>query len=226
MMIKKAENPFYHFHGWKRFINYSYITSIHIMKGIGIDVIGFSHEYGYDCIPSIESIYDLRMILPLSIILIFLFSVEIAYRKALYNDFQFTITLCFLLSWMSTLFPITGLYRVGTFVADRIVLPFTFATSIIIGKITSKWILHQPNTTPSKTKTKTKTKIIIKSMIIASILLFMSKRVYYRSQEWMRSETLFQSSLVTCPRYAKANLQLSKVYSGTIPGMIDLEKSL
>jgi len=42
----------------------------------------------------------------------------------------------------------------------------------------------------------------------------------------MDSKTLLESSLRTCPRSAKSNVELSKIYSGLYPAELDLKKAL
>ena len=42
----------------------------------------------------------------------------------------------------------------------------------------------------------------------------------------MDSVTLMESSLKTCPRSIKSNLETSKLYSGLVPHMLDLDKAL
>lgn len=225
-LIQKAENPFYRFEGWKRVINFSYVVAVHISKGIGIDPIGFSHEYGFNCVPEIESIYDVRLLLPLFIVISIVIFLELAYRKTRYNDYDWAVKSIFGLSWLITLFPISGIIRTGVFIGDRMVVPFTFAVTIIAGNMISEWILPSRSEMIHTETPRQKTKVMEKLLKVSLCLIWMSVRIHRRSGQWMSSPSLFESSLRTCPRYAKANLQLSKVYSGTIPGMTDYEKSL
>jgi hypothetical protein len=80
-LIRPAENSFYkHIHGWsisRRIMNFSYVTSLHVMKSLGVEMVGMSHEYGYDCIPEMRvgnyndvPVVDLRLALPLLLILV------------------------------------------------------------------------------------------------------------------------------------------------------------
>ena len=67
-LIRPAENPFYALGGMDRVLNYSYVMSIHVVKSIGmgfVDLVGFSHEYGFDCVKRIDSLYDGRLLYPL-----------------------------------------------------------------------------------------------------------------------------------------------------------------
>lgn len=74
-LIRPAENPFYDKldkNQWTlatRMMNYSYVLSLHIMKAFGVETIGMSHEYGFDCIPEMDSMLDDRMKLPMLILL-------------------------------------------------------------------------------------------------------------------------------------------------------------
>jgi hypothetical protein len=56
---------------------FSYETSLHVMKSLGVEIVGMSHEYGYDCIPEMRvgnyndvPVVDLRLALPLLLILV------------------------------------------------------------------------------------------------------------------------------------------------------------
>lgn len=226
-LIIRAENPFYAFEGFKRFINYSYAFAVHICKGIGFDPIGSSHEYGFNCVPALESIYDERLLLTFSVYLFLLLGFKVAYQQMKRdNECELMIQYVFFISWMATLFPITGIVRVGTFIADRMVIPFTFSVTILAGKISSDWLFSS-----YINSLKTKMSLLNGSFRRTGFQFFfifflMSAKTYDRSWDWMRSVTLFESSLKVCPNYAKANLQLAKVYSGTIPGMENLEKSM
>ena len=53
----------------------------------------------------------------------------------------------------------------------------------------------------------------------------MWRRVYRRSQEWMDSLPLLESSLRTCPRFAKGHLEISKIYSGLYPDQYNLTRA-
>jgi hypothetical protein len=55
--------------------------------------------------------------------------------------------------------------------------------------------------------------------------LYRYSRIYYRSLEWMDSVPLLQSSLRTCPNFAKGHMELSKVYSSLYPELYDLKKA-
>jgi hypothetical protein len=114
---------------------------------------------------------------------------------------------------MATLFPISGIIKVGTFVADRIVVASTISTSVIIGTLLSTWL--QPHT-----------KRLWKMTCVAVVYLVMWYRLHVRALQWMDSVSLLASSLDTCPRSAKSHLEMSKVHSGLYPNLFNLTKSL
>jgi hypothetical protein len=49
--------------------------------------------------------------------------------------------------------------------------------------------------------------------------------VHNRTLEWMDSIPLIESSLKTCPEFAKGHLEMSKIYSGLYPERFDLLQS-
>lgn len=157
----------------------------------------------------------------------------LARRKRLKNVFveDAALQILFLLSWMVSLFPVSGILTVGTFIADRMVIPFTFAVCVLGGKLLSDWILllslsNSRNSNSRNSNLINFVRVTAKTALIALSLIFLTTRIFHRSEQWMSSFTLFDSSLEACPRFAKSRLQLSKIYSGTIPGYKDLEKSL
>lgn len=245
-LIRPAENPFYEMTAITRVINYSYILSIHIMKSLSIDLVGFSHEYGYDCIPKMKSFHDIRLLLPVTLICCVVVacawswygmdttqkSKEDSKRVAsVYEERiqRILLTLVFF-SWIATLFPISGLLKVGTFVADRIAVASSFGACIFAGRFFAVWIADVNNNKKSikaaNSSKKSYTKPL-KLLILFFICTFhLARRTYTRSAEWMDSVPLFESSLKTCPRSIKSNLEMSKLYSGLVPHMLDLDKAL
>lgn len=211
-LIRPAENPFYHFEGDHRVRNYLYTLAIHIAKSTGFwDPIGFSHEYGFDCIPELQTWQDPRLSLPLGIGCLLLLSLMLAVR--------FPQTLlgptAMQWGWLITLFPISGIVKVGTFVSDRIVVPLTVSVSLWIGIGLWFWItrgIHRWAFPPAPMQ-----------MIVVGWLLTMTCiKVHTRALQWMDPISLLESSLQTCPRFAKAHMELSKVHSGLYPDKFDL----
>ena len=148
-LIRPAENPFYALTGWDRVRNYAYILSIHIAKAWDLDFVGFSHEYGYDCIRKIEPGKDARLKIPVGIavsyLLVFLYLLLKQRRRTVLSV---GLVLFFVhLSWMATLFPISGIVKVGTFIADRIVVASTVSTCILVANAVSWWVLIRPKDT-------------------------------------------------------------------------------
>lgn len=275
-LIRPAENPYYDAiynkqPGWDtitRIINYSYIVGIHIAKSFGIEIIGYSHEYGYDCIPEIKSsFFDVRLVLPIGIILLFVTAAIWSWYGYNYSfdDNNETLlgrgrdqTYCVLpylvlVLWMATLFPIAGIIKVGTFVSDRIVVASTFGTCIFVGRAFALCIVGSIDnddgddnykdvgsaaglTTGSSTNkqrgTATSTTIAKYTRMMSSLIFFvlcsfnLARRTIRRSSEWMDCVPLFESSIKACPRSIKSNLEMSKLFSGLIPHMTDLDKAL
>lgn len=217
-LIRPAENPFYQFEGLLRIRSYLYLLAIHIAKQWNIDFIGFSHEYGFECIRAVTSWYDIRLLIPLTIILLHIIvGIYLLYCQKGRTILSGGFILYFVhMGWSMTLFPIAGVIKIGTFISDRLTVPSTVSVSIILSHIMTSWIVSRP-IHDHRTKSK-----ILFIVIIASVMWI---RVYQRSCEWMDSLPLLESSIRTCPRFAKAHLEISKIYSGLYPDKFDLKRS-
>ena len=114
----------------------------------------------------------------------------------------------------------------GTFVADRIAVASSFGTCIFVGRFFAVWIIGG-NKSSANTNGMKRLYRPLKHMVLFYVCVFvLAKRTHNRAAEWMDSVPLFESSLKTCPRSIKSNLEMSKLYSGLIPHMLDLDKAL
>lgn len=268
-LIRPAENPFYNkvdSGEWTiqhRIINYSYILSLHIMKSFGVEMIGYSHEYGFDCIPEIRLpivqqtsssswSMDVRVLLPIALLIFFVGLTFWSWnggRQQLQKDnmskskkqqqddddddrIQRILLLLTFFAWLATLFPIAGFLKVGTFVADRLVVASTFGTCIFAGRAIASWLTPDDNNdNNTSNEHRPSLAIMPKTVIKHTILLYLctnhlAKQTHQRTSEWMDAYSLMTSSLKTCPRSIKTNLETSKLYSGLVPHMLDLDKAL
>eukprot|EP00549_Striatella_unipunctata_P020156 CAMPEP_0118687448 /NCGR_PEP_ID=MMETSP0800-20121206/8387_1 /TAXON_ID=210618 ORGANISM="Striatella unipunctata, Strain CCMP2910" /NCGR_SAMPLE_ID=MMETSP0800 /ASSEMBLY_ACC=CAM_ASM_000638 /LENGTH=369 /DNA_ID=CAMNT_0006584631 /DNA_START=526 /DNA_END=1635 /DNA_ORIENTATION=+ len=230
-LIRPAENPFYTFAGWHRAVNYAYVLSIHVGKSMLLDPIGFSHEYGFECIRSIEVFKkdefwkgpmweDVRWTVPL-VLAVFVVCLGLTCLQRYMKHGQERPLLLFLVycAWFATLFPISGIVKVGTFIADRIVVASTVAFCVFCAR-GLVWIFD--------TGTKlhwARDKRTVYALFIAAIMTFYAYKIQHRTRQWMDSLLLLQSSLVSCPRATKSHLEISKVYSGLYPEEFDLKKA-
>lgn len=202
-LIRSAENPFYTFHGMERFLNYSYVLSIHIIKSLGmglVDIVGFSHEYGFNCIEKIEDKNDSRLWIPISIFIVSVATLMIYCREM--KHLLLTLTFA---SWMATLFPVSGIIRVGTFIADRIVIASTVASSLLY-----TYCIAQIFSFVSKKKSERKTICLI-LICLMKLSSYLWVKIQARSSEWMHPVSLLESSLQSCPNSAKSHLEMAKV---------------
>jgi arginine exporter protein ArgO len=264
-LIRPAENPFYHkidngqWTYQHRIINYSYILSLHIMKSLGVEIIGFSHEYGFDCIPEIRLpivqqtsssswSMDLRVFLPLALVVCFIGLVvwswygwnsrqhedDVKSKKKQpkqpqqYDRMRRMLLLLTFFAWLATLFPIAGFLKVGTFVADRLVVASTFGTCIFAGRLIALCLTAEDD---SDEQHRSSLAIHPKTIFKHTVLLYLctnhlAKQTHNRTSEWMDAFSLMTSSLKTCPRSIKSNLETSKIYSSLVPHMLDLDKAL
>ncbi|KAL7580265.1 hypothetical protein ACA910_013000 [Epithemia clementina (nom. ined.)] len=240
-LIRPAENPYFRLTGRERFVNYAYVTALHMAKSWDLDWVGFSHEYGYKCLEPIESFSDVRLLIPLAVIVVLIGlpllwffgmgrccvcvvvgngnagteATPIATATALSlpppqpptalplpqeegalssptfapRDQQpcenqeflpkpFPTTMAtttttnltpeppqqqqkvrvwspsfllwlFHLSWLVTLFPIMGIVKVGTFVADRIVVTSSVSVCILVAHVLASWFTTTEETAPA-----------------------------------------------------------------------------
>jgi len=158
-------------------------------------------------------------------------------------------------AWMATLFPVSGVVRVGTFVADRIVVPSSLASCAGWSCAVTLWIMgdweegwgegegegekcvapqakpiiqrdkHRPPTTHRTTRHRALT-TLLKSVLLLLWTFYSTLKIQHRTLEWMDSRSLLESSLRTCPRNAKSNLEMSKIHSGLLPDALDLPLAL
>jgi protein O-mannosyl-transferase len=211
-LIRPAENPFYSFAGEHRVRNYLYILAIHVGKSWGMDPIGFSHEYGFECVPALEDWSDPRLSLVfvvaatmmLSLVMAFVFPRSLLGPVAIH------------MAWSLTLFPVSGLVKVGTFISDRIVVASTVSVSMWVGFGIWYWLTKGMNAIPAAP---------LQSILVGWLISVSYLKVHNRSLEWMDSISLLKSSLVTCPRFAKAHMEMSKIYSGLYPHKFNLSQA-
>lgn len=193
-LIRPAENPFFHLKGWdNRVRNYLYVVSIHVMKAWDFDVIGFSHEYGHECIRQITVWDDLRLLLPASLVLVHLSVLAYLLHKQRRQSVLSVELLLFgvYLSYLITLFPISGIVKIGTFIADRIVVASSVGVTLVASGCIASWIRMRP-----KQQRRTNQRLYL----VLLLALIQGRRIYHRTIEWMDSRTLLESSLRTCPR--------------------------
>ncbi|GAX29478.1 hypothetical protein FisN_16Hh079 [Fistulifera solaris] len=217
-LIRPAENPFFVLKGWDRVRSYAYVVALHVGKAWDFDWVGFSHEYGHECIRPIVYWDDARLWIPLGVVVMYGGVGLVAVFRPFSTFFWWYVVH---VAWMTTLFPISGIVKVGTFVSDRIVVAASVSTCLCYGWLAWMWLQRTGSSTSSAYLSR-----IEKRFLIGVVLLVMYRRVYNRSLEWMDSLSLLDSSLKTCPRFAKAHLEISKIYSGLYPEQWNLTKSL
>ncbi len=241
-LIRPAENPFYALRGTERVMNYAFVLSVHLIKSLGlglVDIVGFSHEYGFDCIEKITNWQDGRLFFPLFFLTLFVFWAMKSIREKggrgrdsssgdLFPDMVVYLTF---MTWMATLFPVSGVIKVGTFIADRIVIGSTVASCVFWGRIISSFIMGKRlncnvNVTNVPTSTRNYNRYglsstwvkFVKYIIFLQLMCYLWIKIQSRSTEWMYVDTLLESSLRSCPRSAKSHLEISKIHSGLVGG--------
>ena len=237
-LIRPAENPFFPLTGWKRFYSYAMVLGVHLAKQYDYDYIGFSHEYGFNCVAPIDTWDNVRL---LPVLLMVLTHALVGCILLLRQRRRRTIApgLIFYLvtlAWTFTLFPISGIVKVGTFISDRIVVASTVPIAMLQAYGITTWLRigFTRRTTNSSTNGATKTswidtilnqRIQRKLCLLGMIFVLAWRRIHLRSLEWMSSVTLLESSLRTCPQFAKGHLEISKIYSGLYPEKLNLTQA-
>ena len=184
------------------------VLSYHIWKSFYIDILGFSHEFGFNCVPQVVSFQDSRLILPFSLIVgVAITTVRVLRRNSIHALLDILVAY----AWLATLFPIAGFLKVGTFIADRIVVASTIVVAVFGGNFLTFWILSP------------KRLLFVRAATVVCLFIFLAKRCMHRSEQWMTSYELLKSSLITCPESAKSNLELSKCYSGLFPEKLNYD---
>lgn len=231
-LIRPAENPFFPLTGWTRVYSYILVMAIHFGKLWDMDGLGFSHEYGHACVlPVQEDWRDPRLWPAAGIAMAHLLTaLYFLYRQRRQRTVSAgLIFLAVYLAWTLTLFPVSGFVKVGTFISDRIVVPSTVPIAMLQAYAIASWI--QLDTTDTRKYKSTgasnphRNGWSYKYLLLIMVACLASKRIYTRSREWMSSFSLLESSLRTCPRFAKAHNEMSKIYSGLDPAKYNLTQA-
>lgn len=240
-LIRPAENPYYSLEGVERASTYSLVLSAHVGKAFGVDPVGFSHEYGFDCVRKVSSVSPLgdpRLWIPVGLLL----ACVVITCECLVAGLEACVMWSVMAGWLITLFPVSGLVKVGTSIADRIAVPSSLAAAIFggrwlawyVGEFGNGWFGGGARWSSSAADARRRAKLsrplkewtIVKSASVLILFVALWRRVDRRASQWMDSVPLLESSLVSCPRSAKSNLEISKIYSGLYPDKFDLERAL
>jgi hypothetical protein len=216
-LIRPAENPFFTLQGWTRVWSYVLVVGVHLYKQWDLDYVGFSHEYGRACLDPVDQAYDVRL-LPAAFLFALQFLVgtvlllqQICRRSLSKGLILYVVTL----SWTMTLFPISGIVKVGTFIADRIVVASTVPVAILQAYAIMSWLQLGASPEDSESRNDLVSERNVRKFGVLGLLLLLSwHRIDTRARQWMNSVTLMESSLRSCPRFAKGHMETSKIYSG------------
>lgn len=186
-----------------------YILAVHVAKSWGLDPIGFSHEYGFECIPALKDWNDPRLLLPygVGVLLVMSWVAAFVFPRTLLGPVAIHW------AWLLTLFPVSGFVKVGTFISDRIVVASTVSVSWWIGAGLWIWLTRLKHRLPA---------VPLQFILIGWLVTVSYMKVHNRTLQWMDSISLLESSLETCPRFAKAQMEMSKIYSGLYPDKYNL----
>ena len=201
-LFEWVEAPFAHFTGLHRLRNYAYVTVVHIGKAIGVDPIGFAHEFSKGCLEPIEMWWDVRAGIVLLVLFgIFASTVDLTDRESFVPGMLWAMAM----SWFAaTVVPVCGILQVPTFVADRLTLPATVPVALFVGE----WCSHALYF--AKTAT---IRLVVGTTIGSFLFLFWGRRVFMRAHHWTDHRKLLLHTKSTCPRSAKNLLHLSEFHS-------------
>ena len=173
--------------------------------------VGMSHEYGYNCIPAFTNVDPRWWRLVGTVVLLHVLVVSGRTRSR-----SFWLYLVWsLASWI----PVSGILKVGTFVSDRIVVAATVPVCMLVAVwMTEWWFCRVPRNTTGKPRW-------YRVGLSLGWLFLLYTRVHERSLQWMDSVPLLLSSLKACPNFAKAHMEVSKVYSGLYPELLNMRKA-
>ena len=131
-----------------RFYSYALVLGIHVAKQWDVDYVGFAHEYGTACVEPVHGWHDARLI-PAALLLALHVGTGAYFCWRHGSDDAVAGCVLFLvyLAWSSSLFPISGIVKVGTFIADRIVVASTVPVAILQAYAAATWIAGPAATT-------------------------------------------------------------------------------
>lgn len=251
MLFRTIVSPFYHLQGWSRIVNYGMITALHVFKGFYfIDehlTLGQAHEYARGCVEEIQirnddgdalsssagffSAFVTMMTSDLRawyiIVLICVFA-GIFYGVAVHKQHRSVRgTLYYLVfaTWFATLFPITGIMTTGTFIADRLVLPCTVASSMFVAKGFVSWMQMlelKRQRQRQRQNGGTYTLFLASGAVafaekVSYVLMFvvlaqLSRQVFHTTKSWTTRFDNLQMTLRTCPNSVKGNLEFGMIH--------------
>ena len=192
-MFQDIISPFYNFTGLRRFWNYVMVTSIHFLKGLYLDPVGVAHEYGYGCVPELSGMTDLRLLWPFVVFVGFVGTASFIFLRCNLKCMLYYLVFA---AWFATLFPITGLITTGTFIADRLVVPCTVASSIYIARGVTYIVFDKP------IMGKHTVSLVVPVMLL--YLAFISEGTFKLTKGWTTRINMLRMTLDTCPNNVKA----------------------
>ena len=191
-MFQDIISPYYNFKGLRRFWNYIMITAIHFLKGLYLDPIGVAHEYAYNCVPELKGMTDLRLLWPFAIYTGFAGSAIVSLRLGIKHTLYYLV----FAAWFATLFPITGIITTGTFIADRLVVPCTVASSIYIAKGITYILFDKP------LLGKYTMQVVVP--LILCYFANISDVTFKLTQSWTSRPSMLKMTIDACPNNIKA----------------------
>ena len=192
-LIRKAENAFFNFTGLQRYLSFAWVTAYHIGKAFTVDPIGQAHEYGFYCVRPISDFSDLRLVYPFGIMMSMLSIGYLCLRAGPSTVMHFLV----FTSWLATLFPISGIIRVGTFISDRLTVAASFVFCVFVGKGIVIAGSHSRRTG----------RFGIYLCLLRLYLSSIYQRNHVRTLEWTNNVSLLESGLRVCPKSSKMNLE-------------------
>ncbi|KAM3727926.1 Protein O-mannosyl-transferase TMTC4 [Dirofilaria immitis] len=181
-----------------RLINYCYIYMLYIW--LQLYPIHLCFDYSMGCLKLIESINDLRFLIPITFIIgatVLIIQIIRGYFEKQYRLQSFSI-----IFYIITFLPASNIFiTVGFVIAERVLYLPSIGFCIFTVSI-YEWM--------EEFMIKNKGENILKSIIIIIIVMLLAKS-YKRSMEWGNELDLYKSGLEVCPNNAKIHYNIAKI---------------
>ena len=208
-LIRKAENPFAFLNGMEKVLSLFYLHFRYFLCLVW--PVNLSPEYSFDCIPKVSTIFDFRNIYSTLMYGTLVNFVVFKLYTMLCNKGKGNETASMIaLSWLIVPFiPASGvLLRLGTLLAERLLYIPSIGYCMIFASIISQFCQRIEKWIGKRQNMKHVSFYFIISIICAN---YISLARSYNSA-WKNDAALFEYAITVCPRSAKLNLQLGKLY--------------
>ena len=196
-LVRKTENPY---QALEPGVNKALSLQVVFVENARLLLFphALSAEYSFNCIPMVESMFDVRLVFAVILWLAGVLSAIVALRDLLLrNDSRLALAL----AWLVLPFlPASHIFvKIGTLVAERLLYIPSVGFCLFVAHIL---------TLPGRKSLKW-----IQPLLVVAVA-WMTMRTCARIPEWKTVESLFKAAYETCPQSAKINQQMAKIAMG------------